>query len=120
MSPFCVSIVFLWFRQSPERCPLEVTGGLVLLLALEIWRWLLRQLPVISAWLSSAPFPEVCVGQDVSFLDLEVVESLSAQPSADSSVLVCLGGGVQIWGSEVKSRVGVPGGPRVLRGRAEW
>lgn len=59
------------------------------------------------------------MGQDVSFLYLEVVESLSAQPSADC-VLVHLGGGAQIWGSEVKSSVGVPRDPRVHRGRAGW
>lgn len=60
------------------------------------------------------------MAQDVSFLYLEVVESLSAQPSADSSVLVHLGGGAQIWGSEVKSSFGVPRDPRVHRGRAGW
>ena len=57
MSPFCVFIVCLVVQTVPRRCPLEVAGGLVLLLALEIWRSFLRQLPVISAWLSSAPFP---------------------------------------------------------------
>ena len=33
------------------------------------------------------------MGQDVSFLDLEVVESLSAQPSTDCPVLMRLGWG---------------------------
>lgn len=60
------------------------------------------------------------MGRDVSFLDLEVVESLSAQPSTDSPVLMHLGWGCADLGSEVKGSVGAPGGPRVHWGRAEW